>query len=105
MWFRSLGQEGPRRRAWQPTPVFLPGESRGQRSLVGYSPWGRRESDLTEVTWRSTAQLGGDEDLCEVPQQKAHQLAISAHIFYVVCEVRQVSSCHTSLQGEKFHRI
>ena len=29
---------------WQPTPVFLPGESHGQRSLVGYSPWGRKES-------------------------------------------------------------
>ena len=36
------------RRAWQPTPVFLPGESHGQRSLVGYSPWGRKESDVTE---------------------------------------------------------
>ena len=35
----------PWRRAWQPTPVFLPGESHGQRSLVGYSPWGHRESD------------------------------------------------------------
>jgi len=32
----------PWRRAWQPTPVFLPGESHGQRSLVGYSPWDRR---------------------------------------------------------------
>ena len=31
-----------------PTPVFLPGESHGQRSLVGYSPWGRKESDMTE---------------------------------------------------------
>ena len=30
----------PWRRAWQPTPVFLPGESHGQRSLAGYSPWG-----------------------------------------------------------------
>ena len=30
----------PWRRAWQPTPVFLPGESHGQRSLVGYNPWG-----------------------------------------------------------------
>ena len=30
------------RRKWQPTPVFLPGESRGQRSLVGYSPWCRK---------------------------------------------------------------
>ena len=33
---------------WQPPPVFLPGESHGQRSLVGYSPWGRKESDTTE---------------------------------------------------------
>ena len=38
----------PWRRAWQPTPVFLPGESLGQRSLVGYSPWGRKESVMTE---------------------------------------------------------
>ena len=37
----------PWRRAWQPTPVFLPGKSHGQRSLVGYSPWGRKESDMT----------------------------------------------------------
>ena len=35
------------RRPWQPTPVFLPGESHGQRSLVDYSPWGRKESDKT----------------------------------------------------------
>ena len=34
--------------AWQPTPVFLPGESHGQRSLAGYSPWGHKESDRTE---------------------------------------------------------
>ena len=33
---------------WQPTPVFLPGEFHGQRSLVGYSPWGCKESDTTE---------------------------------------------------------
>ena len=35
-------------RKWQPTPVFLPGESHGRRSLVGYSPRGRKESDTTE---------------------------------------------------------
>ena len=40
----------PWRRAWQPTPVFLPGESHGQRSLAGYSPWGRKQSDMTELT-------------------------------------------------------
>ena len=38
----------PWRRAGQPTPVFLPGESHGQRSLVGYSPWGGKESDTAE---------------------------------------------------------
>ena len=36
------------RRAWQHTPVFLSREFRGQRSLVGYSPWGHKESDRTE---------------------------------------------------------
>ena len=39
----------PWRRKWQPTPVFLPGESHGRRSLVGYiSPWGHKESDMTD---------------------------------------------------------
>ena len=39
----------PWRRKWQPTPVFLLGESRGQRSLVGYSLWGRKESDSEQL--------------------------------------------------------
>ena len=38
----------PWRNAWQATPVFLPGESYGQRSLVGFSPWDHKESDMTE---------------------------------------------------------
>ena len=37
-----------RRRQWYPTPVLLPGKSHGRRSLVGCSPWGRKESDITE---------------------------------------------------------
>ena len=37
-----------RRRQWHPTPVLLPGKSHGWRSLVGCSPWGRKESDTTE---------------------------------------------------------
>ena len=36
------------RRQWQPTPVLLPGKSHGWKSLVGCSPWGREESDMTE---------------------------------------------------------
>ena len=39
------------RRKWQPTPVFLPGESQGRGSLVGRRPWGRTESDTTEATY------------------------------------------------------
>ena len=45
-WVQSLGWEDPLEKKWQPTPVFLPGES--QRSLVRYSLWGRKESDTTE---------------------------------------------------------
>ena len=44
----------PCRRKWQPPPVFLSGKSHGQRSLVGYSPWGRKESDRTERLSTST---------------------------------------------------
>ena len=46
------------RRKWQPTPVFLPGESQGGGSLVGCRLWGRTESDTTEVTQQT---LGGGE--------------------------------------------
>ena len=47
----------PWRRAWQPTPVFLPGESHGQRSLVGYSPWRCKEwSDLAHGTIPRTCE-------------------------------------------------
>ena len=58
MWVQSLGQEDPWvrkipwRRAWQPTPVFLPGESHGWGKLVGYSPRGHKELDMTG--WLST---------------------------------------------------
>ena len=47
-WVRSLGQEYPLEKAWQPTPVFFPGEFHGQRSLMGYCPWGYKELDTTE---------------------------------------------------------
>ena len=47
---QSLVRKIPWGRAWHPTPVFLPEEPHGQRSLAGYSPWGRKESDTTAVT-------------------------------------------------------
>ena len=43
-WVRKI----PWGKKWQPTPIFLPGKFHGQRSLVGYSPWGHKESDMTE---------------------------------------------------------
>ena len=47
LWLHSWMGKIPWKRKWQPTPVFLPGEFHGQRSLVGYSPWGGKESDIT----------------------------------------------------------
>ena len=44
------------RRKWQPTPVFLPGESHGQRNLADYGPWGLKEPDMTEVTEQASMQ-------------------------------------------------
>ena len=56
-WVRKI----PWRRTWQPTPIFLPGKSHGQRSLAGPSPWGRKESDTTEAVWRAHARKTTEE--------------------------------------------
>ena len=61
-WVRSLGWEDPLEKEWLPTPVFLPGESHRQRSLVGYSAWGLEESDTTEAANAST----WSQDLCQL---------------------------------------
>ena len=53
----------PWRRAWQPTPVFMSGESHGQKILVGYSPWGHKELDKTEVTWHTARMCPGQEGI------------------------------------------
>ena len=47
-WVQSLGQEDPLKKEMATTPVLLPGKFHGWRSLVGYSPWGHKESDTTE---------------------------------------------------------
>ena len=47
---QSLDQEDPLKKEMATTPVFLPGESHGQRSLAGYAPWSCKESDMTEAT-------------------------------------------------------
>ena len=48
--FNTWVKKIPCSRKWQPTPVFLPGEFHGPRSLTGYNPWGCKESNTTEAT-------------------------------------------------------
>ena len=62
------------RRKWQPTPLFLPGESQGQGSLVGCRLWGCTESDTTEATYQQQQQatMGEDEEKASlIPGQRA----------------------------------
>ena len=58
------------RRKWQPTPVFLPGESQGRRGLVGCCLWGRTESDTTEATQQQQQESGKN---VELPNLSCHQ--------------------------------
>ena len=51
-----MGREDPWKKTWQPTPVFLPGESHGQSNLAGCSPQGSKESDMTEATEHAQIQ-------------------------------------------------
>ena len=55
------------RKKWQPTPVFLPGESQGRRSLVGCHLWGRKESDTTEATQQQQQQQHSFGSICFKP--------------------------------------
>ena len=59
----------PWRRKWQPTPVLLPGESHGQRSLVGYSSWGCKELDTTERLSSLTGSVFKSPRACAFPLQ------------------------------------
>ena len=58
----------PWRRAWKPAPVFLSGESDGQGSLVGYSPWGREELDMPENALTFTAVRTRESPKAEWPE-------------------------------------
>ena len=69
------------RRKWQPTPVFLPGESQGRGNLVGCRLWGRTESDTTEVTWQQQQQT------------------ISSILLYCICHIDKVEDNRKILSG------
>ena len=79
------------RRAWQPTPVVLPRESHGQGSLAGYSPWGRKECDMTESDpsepHLSCLQNGSDKSThltsnrhCSLARLSQYSLALKVHL-------------------------
>ena len=63
MQVQSLGWEDPQRKKWQPTPVFLPGKSQGQRSLVGYSSWGHQRVGHNLATKQEHRELIGQPSL------------------------------------------
>ena len=73
----------PWRRKWKPTPVFLPGKSRGQGSLVGYSPWGHRVRHYCELVAKTTL-------LQRMGHHQAHNMNRSRHLLYSV--QRELSS-------------
>ena len=68
MQVQSLGGENPWRRNWQPTPVFLPGKSYEQRSMMGYSPWGlksvRHDLATKQQRQQQTLSLLEQRDRC-----------------------------------------
>ena len=59
IWVQSLAQEDPLEEEMQPTPVFLPGKSHGQRSLAGYTPWGLKQSNMTKRMKNNSSNTGG----------------------------------------------
>ena len=75
-WVRKI----PWRRKWQTTPVLLPGKSHGQRSLVGYSPQGRKGSDTTEQLHNHSHLILCDPMDCSPPGSSVWQEMLQARI-------------------------
>ena len=71
----------PWRKTWHPTPVFLPGKSHGLRSLVGYTPWGHKESDMTEQLHFISTQINTDTRIFN----KILATYIQHHIKRIIC--------------------
>ena len=95
-WVRKI----PWRRKWQPTPVSLPGESHGQRNLVGYSPWGPKESDTEQLSLSHMCgghlTLVGDWDFQRILSQVVCLVAQSCP---TLCDPVDHSQPGSSLRG------
>ena len=93
-----------RRREWPPTPVFLPGESHGQRSRAGYSPWGCEESNRTNIfTFRqaSFCHLSRQASLIGTPQH----IAFLTFSLKKQAEVRQLAQSCCQAQRSPRHTL
>ena len=105
IWVWFLGQKIPWRREWQPTPVFLPGKSHGQKSLVGYSSWGCKELDRTEQLTQSTNSVV--LTICYSSNRKPiHRWTQSIYCWCIVDLSRvheQPFRLHCFYQPPKFH--
>ena len=87
--FNPCFRKIPWRRNWQPTPVFLPGKSHGWKSLVGYSPWGRKELDTTE-------RLSSRLVITSLPRSKHLLISWLQSSSAVIMEPRKINSATVS---------
>ena len=102
------------RRKWQPTPVFLPGKFHGQRSLAGYRPWGRTESDRAEQQgWGTQARTRWDTPLqgrtlaaASGPATRAGPFSTSlSHRTHSSASLRQNCLIRKNLGNKLLHRV
>ena len=91
----------PWRKAWQPTPVFFPGESHGQRNLLGYSPWGFKESDKLSMHTQWT-QYKWSNDKSRLQNRCLHVLKILIYMCICIEKLERYGmGCHFLLQCMK----
>ena len=102
---RSLGQDDPWGRKWQPMPVFLLGKFHGQKSLVVYSPWGHEESDIPEHTCTHlNKQAQTLAPRCRYIQPgyswapRYTKTSILTHLFHSLCPFSGQPRPHTDMQ-------
>ena len=79
------------RRAKQPSSVFLPGESHGQRSLAGYSLWGHKELDTTEATWYTHTFEEKDSDIRRKEAWRTCLVSVAKYVQKVNLDPRENS--------------
>ena len=98
--------EIPWRRAWQPTPVFFPGESHGQRSLAGYSPCGHKESDTTKQLSIQTHihGLSDPENAFLIIHTHTHTCACVSRILNHFIPIRWIFLLHFMFQETEAQR-